>query len=787
MQKLLFLIVIILTLNISNIKAESFSDTSKTSTILKGQIISENISIPNITLRIKGSNIATTSNSQGYFKISNVPTGQITLIAQGIGYQSKEITLTIYKNKTFEVNFDLKQDYINLDQVVVSADKTEVNRAESPVVVNVISTKIMSITGAVCGADILNFQPGLRVENNCQNCGFTQLRMNGMDGAYSQILINSRPIFSALNGVYGLEQIPSEMIERIEIVRGGGSALFGGNAIAGTVNIITKNPSRNSFQIGTNLQLIEGKIPDFNLNFNTSIVTDNSKSGIYLFGTKRDRTAFDANNDGFSEIAKLNNNSIGFSAFHKITNQSTITVDFHSINEFRRGGNDFNKLPHLTDITEQVEHEIIGGGINFDYKSKDYNTKFSFFASGQLTNRHSYYGAEMDPAAYGYTKDISQIIGVQFSHNFNFLSFAPIKFVAGAENVYSKLLDTKLGFYDEDSNTYQPDRLLVNQELFTPGAYAQTEWNFNVIKLLVGARYDVPDNRLNISPVFMPRANALIKLGRLTKIRLSYAKGYRAPQIFDEDLHIEASVARKHLHKNSDNLTAEISNSLSGSMDFTKSFDNVQTYFLAEYFYTKLENPFSNEYSFDEATKILTLLKTNATSGAWVQGANFEGKIAFSANLEFQIGGTIQKSQYVDAQPWSEDELFTTKDFTRTPNKYGYFVAFYKPLKSTNISLTGNYTGSMLVPHLAGGNDANGIEITNDELLVTNPFYDFSLNISQSFNLSDDTKIELSAGIKNIFNSYQNDFDSGKYRDAGFIYGPILPRTFIFSFKIGSR
>jgi outer membrane receptor for ferrienterochelin and colicins len=84
----------------------------------------------------------------------------------------------------------------------------------------------------------LSFSPGLRIENDCQNCGFSQVRMNGMEGPYSQILINSHPIFSGLAGVYGLELIPTNMIERIEVVRGGGSALYGSNAIAGTINII---------------------------------------------------------------------------------------------------------------------------------------------------------------------------------------------------------------------------------------------------------------------------------------------------------------------------------------------------------------------------------------------------------------------------------------------------------------------------------------------------------------------------------------------------------------------
>ena len=105
-----------------------------------------------------------------------------------------------------------------------------------------MSAKLFETVNSTDLAKSLNFQSGLRVENNCQNCGFQQVRINGLDGPYTQILIDSRPIFSALSGVYGLEQIPANMIERVEVMRGGGSALFGSSAIAGTINIITKEP-----------------------------------------------------------------------------------------------------------------------------------------------------------------------------------------------------------------------------------------------------------------------------------------------------------------------------------------------------------------------------------------------------------------------------------------------------------------------------------------------------------------------------------------------------------------
>lgn len=127
--------------------------------------------------------------------------------------------------------------------------------------------------------------------NNCQNCGFQQVRINGLDGPYTQILIDSRPIFSALAGVYGLEQIPANMIERVEVMRGGGSALFGSSAIAGTINIITKEPVRNSGQLTHTLTGIGGTSSwDNNTTLNASLVTDNHKAGLYIL----DRTEKEA-------------------------------------------------------------------------------------------------------------------------------------------------------------------------------------------------------------------------------------------------------------------------------------------------------------------------------------------------------------------------------------------------------------------------------------------------------------------------------------------------------------
>ena len=162
-----------------------------------------------------------------------------------------------------------------------------------------MTPKLFENTNSVCLAQGLSFQPGLRVETNCQNCGFQQVRINGLDGPYTQLLLDGKALFSSLNGVYGIEQIPTGMIERVEVMRGGGSALYGANAIGGTVNIITKEPLNNLFMISHNLTAIGNSAYDNTTSLNTSLVNSQRDAGIYLFGTSRHRQHYDHDGDHF--------------------------------------------------------------------------------------------------------------------------------------------------------------------------------------------------------------------------------------------------------------------------------------------------------------------------------------------------------------------------------------------------------------------------------------------------------------------------------------------------------
>lgn len=320
-----------------------------------------------ISVSLKGTTIGGMTDGSGHFFFKNLPEGKFTVVVRAVGYKTIEREVVLSRGKTQELNFELAPEQISLDEVVVSANRNETTRREAPSLVNVLDPKVFEQTNSACLAEGLNFQPGVRVENDCQNCGFQQVRINGLDGHYSQILMDSRPIFSALTGVYGLEQIPTNMIDRVEVVRGGGSALFGSSAIGGTINIITKEPTHNSAQLSHALTSLGGTSDlDNNTMLNASLVTENNRAGVFLFGQNRNRSGYDHDGDGFTELPDLRSLTAGFRAFLKTSLYSKLTAEYHGINEYRRGGDVLDRPPHEADIAEQTEHNIHGGGLSFD-------------------------------------------------------------------------------------------------------------------------------------------------------------------------------------------------------------------------------------------------------------------------------------------------------------------------------------------------------------------------------------------------------------------------------------
>lgn len=536
--------------------------------------------IPYVTVSVKGTTIGTTADATGHYYLKNLPEGPCTIVAEAIGYSTVEQQVVMKRNKTVELNFVMQEQTLAMDEVVVSATRNVTNKRSSAVIVNVASAKLFDRTASTDLAETMKFQSGLRIENNCGNCGTTQLRINGLEGQYSQILLDSNPIFSSLAAVYGLEQLPTAMIERVEVIRGGGSALFGSSAIGGVVNIITKEPLRNSLTLSNVTDILKGGTAEYNTSLNGSFVSDDRRAGVYLFGMIKNRNAYDRNGDGYSDIPRLQSETAGFRGYYKTSAYTKLTAEYHHIHEFRRGGDSIDLAPHMTNIAEQLDHRIDGGSLRFDGFSADSRHRYGVGISAQGIKRNSYYGTDKNPDTYGHTTDLTLVASAQYTYAFERCLFMPAQLTAGAEYTYNDLSDDFPAVGRHMAQTVQ-----------SGGVYVQNEWQNERFNIIVGGRLDA--HNMVDKPIFSPRANIRYSPHRDIGLRLSYSSGYRAPQAYNEDLHIDVLNRQAAIIRIDPNLKPEHSHSVSASADLYHCFGRVETNLLIEGFYTDLNDVFA--------------------------------------------------------------------------------------------------------------------------------------------------------------------------------------------------
>lgn len=735
---------------------------------LVGHVLDEQTGehLPFVNVQLKGTNIGTVTDESGHYFMKDLPIGKHTVVFSYVGYETLELPVTLEADKTIELKAAIHEFSQQLNSVVVTANRYATKRQETATIVNVLSPKLFETTAVSCVADALTFQPGLRVENSCSNCGKTELRINGLQGQYTQILMDSRPVFSSMAAVYGLEQVPAAMIDRIEVVRGGGSAMYGANAIAGVVNIITKEPVRNFVNLSNTSNVNEHAGYDINTDLNASVMSENRKVGAYLFASHRTRSQYDRDLDGFSEVPRLRTTTAGARAFFKTSAYSKITAEYHHTTDFRRGGNRFEMEPHQADIAEQLRHNIDAGSLAFDWFSPDNKHFVSAYSAIQHIGRESYFGTARDTAAYGRSTDLTSNTGLQYRFSYP-CGRMNGDLTVGAEYNYNGLHDRMLG-YNRD----------IQQKVHVVGTYAQNEWKNEQWSVLVGARLE-KHNMLR-TVVVTPRATVRYTPLEGLVFRAGYSSGYRAPQAYDEDLHVAAVGGVVSLITLDPNLRPEYSHSATLSTDWYRKFGAWEVNLTAEGFYTYLQDVFFLREDGHDAAGNVLFVRTNAP-GAWVGGLNLEGKLSLMlSNFNFQLsaGYTYQQSRYTQAQQWSAD-VAPQKRMLRTPDNYAYFLFDMEPVRDFTVSINGKITGSMLVPHLAG-------YIAKDEEKLTPAFCDLGIRLAYDVHLYKHYCLEISCGVKNVLDHFQRDIDKGEFRDAAYIYGPSQPRTYFvgLAFKL---
>jgi len=626
--------------------------------------------------------------------------------------------------------------------VVVTGTGAEYLVQEAPIRTELLTEELVTRQVKTTLAEAFQASvPGVRMEMNCQNCGFMQIRMNGLEGGYTQILEDGLPSYSGVTSVYGLEQIPTAFIDQIEVVKGGNSALYGPNAVAGVVNLIRREPRENRFRIDAMAGWHKGR-PERQFGASAQLVDIPGGLSGDFFYRGINRVPIDRDRDGFSDAGKRKLQSGGFGIYrHFLEGAARLNFNGAVFDEFRRGGDQFDKPPHETLITEQIDSTRYATSLGWNH-SVSPNTYYNLRGSLAYLGRDTYYGGGMDPNAYGDTRNPLWVSDAQVGHQ------------TGSHSVLAGY-QTWWEFVQDNAPAYDGYR---GEAFSDHGMYIQDEWRQSPrFTLIGGVRLD-KSNQVS-GWIFSPRAGTKLAITGNLVWRTTLSTGFRAPQVFDEDLHIAQVGGAGFVYENHPDLEEEKSVSFSTGMDYVGMLRGRRYSLGGNYFYTDLRDAFTFVEAEDPNLAYRLLWRVNGP-GAHVTGVDLNGDIRLHRDFGLRGGFTLQRAR------WDEPEdQFQTCNFFRTPQRYGFVSFDWEAPLGLDAVGTYDYTGSMEVPHYAG-------YIPEDRLEISRDFHVFNLVVSRLFRVTDESTMRVFFNLQNAGDDYQPDLDRGPNRDAGYVYGP---------------
>ncbi len=665
----------------------------------------ENLSYVNIY--IQNTKLGTSSNEDGYYQIKNIPSGTYKIVVSSLGYKTKTTEITFNKNENEKIiqNFSLVSDN-SLDEIVVSGNLRPVSKSASSVPVDVYSKSFFKKNPTPSIFESLQNVNGVRPQLNCNVCNTGDIHINGLEGPYTFVLIDGMPIVSGLSTVYGLTGIPQALIQRVEVVKGPASTLYGSEAVGGIINIITKKPSNSPMLFVDSFSSSWEEInTDIGFKYNASKKIQ-GLLGINYFNYQN---IIDNNNDNFTDLTLQNRISI----FNKLNierrNNKLFTVAFRYVYEDRWGGEtNWNKSFRGTDLVygESIytsRWETFG---TYELPTTE-NIRLQFSANGH--RQDSFYGTDSYKAdqliAFGqliYNKKIKK------EHDLLF----------GIAYRYTTYDDNTFATSESDGETNKPSVIHL------PGVFLQDEISLtNQHKLLIGARYDY--NSLH-GTIFSPRVNYKWNSKNNKNIlRFSIGNGFRVANIFTED-HAALSGAREVVFEGE--LSPE--KSWNANVNFVKkiSINNTLISLDASGFYTHFNNRILPDYETDPNKIIYANLNGFSVS----KGLSLNSDISFPLGLTMNIGATLMDV--------SINENNIKKRQLLTESFSGVWSISYNLKKSRiKIDYTGNLYGPMKLPLLSELDPRKG----------ESPWFSIQ-NIQITKNIG--TSWEMYGGIKNILN-----------------------------------
>lgn len=677
---------------------------------LKGCLIENGNPINNASISLKGTQLKTKSDTNGIFQFKNLPSKSYTILVIVPGFNRYEAKIDLKKTDSVFRTFDISDYQETFGEIVVSGTMKPVSKLQSPVPVEIYDAKFFRANPTPSIFESLQNINGVRPQLNCNVCNTGDIHINGLEGPYTMILIDGMPIVSGLSTVYGLTGIPQSLIERVEIVKGPASTLYGSEAVGGLINIITKRPANAPLFSADIFSSDWGDVnTDLGLKFRAGKKAQ-SLLGVNYFNYQNPT---DKNNDGFTDLTLQNRISI----FNKwaITRKYNREFSFAARYNYEdRWGGDM-----------RFDNSFRGG--DSIYGESIYTKRWELFGVYQLptiekiklqfsANTHqqnSYYGTTPYFAN-------QNIFFSQLTWNKNIGKHHDI--LLGASYRYTYFDDNTAATADFDTINIPKNKASI---ITLPGMFLQDEITLNKLNtLLVGLRYDYNSLHGN---VFSPRLNfKRTSKDKMNVLRLSFGNGYRIANIFTED-HAALTGSRKVEFVSA--LKPETS--WNGNINFVKKLKISSKSFLSidgTAFYTYFNNRIIPDYEKDPNKIIYGNLNGHAVS----QGVSINIDATFANGLKTTIGSTLMDVNFTN-NGQKQRQLLTER--WSTVWNFGY--TFKK--QGVEINYTGNLYGSMLLPLLSD----------LDNRLKQSPIHSIqNLQITKSFKKN----FEFYGGLKNILN-----------------------------------
>jgi outer membrane receptor for ferrienterochelin and colicins len=680
---------------------------------------------------------------------------------------------------------------VRLDRMVVStATRTERLLADVPVRTEVVLSEDIGMRASLNFSQAAELLNGVRVESNCQNCNTSEVQLLGLGGAYSQILFDGTPLLSSLGGVYGIEQIPSAFVDRLEVVKGGGSSLYGPGAVAGVINLVPAKPRAGGgfAQAGVDVQKGEP------LWFGDGRADFVAKGGAFAMsvvaqGARND--SIDFNGDGYSEITKKELAVAGFQAWWSPSPSTRLRAAYQYTGEDRRGGNRLDQPEYLANIAESLQTRYHRGGVVWEQdvgRAFDFRLGYSF----AYIERDSFYGglgdvatdpgdpaydpAQLDPAApgsaaaasyrqYGYTENPLHYIDSQFNCR------------AGAHALAFGVQYKHEAVFDENRNhAGEALRVTADGDFSNTGIYAQDEWAAaDSLDFVLGARLDKSSELDN--PVFSPRVAAAWAATEALKIRAGVSTGFRAPEVFSEDLHVDTLGADQVRIRNAPGLAEERAVTCMAGLEWRFGKNDTAWAVDLTFSLTDIDDTFVLGEILADTGGSLYQERRNA-SGSRIEGVEANAAWQPFAALRLTAGVAWYRSRYDEGQVIYDDTpdggatVIATRNYLKTPAWSGVAQAVWTPFAPLDVFAGLKYTGPMDVL-----NNNTGTLNRSPDFWVADIGFVWHASIAGRH-------VDFSAGVKNIFDERQRDLETGANRDSDYVHGPRFARSVYCGVKV---